>query len=101
MPNAGIRHRVAGRLLRPLWRSLWEGLVAFGTLHVTGQMPPPVRTVARTEHSAPPQSPPQSPPSLAGPPPGHPERVRADVPLTAQERRLADRLPPLVWPDDL
>ncbi|MFH8983649.1 DUF6059 family protein [Streptomyces varsoviensis] len=84
MPNAGIRHHMAARLLRPLWRPLWEGLVAFGTLHVTGQMPPPDRSTRR---------------ALTGPPPGHPERVRADVPLTAEERGLAGRLPPLVWPE--
>ncbi|MEV0278845.1 DUF6059 family protein [Streptomyces sp. NPDC050610] len=86
MPNAGIRHRVAARLLRPLWRPLWDGLVAFGTLHATGQLPPPVRPEAHP---------------LAGPPPGHPERLRADVPLTAQERRLAGSLPPLTWPDEV
>ncbi|MFE7120403.1 DUF6059 family protein [Streptomyces sp. NPDC057654] len=94
--RAAIRCRVAGRLLRPLWhslwRSLWEGLVAFGTLHATGQLPPPVRSVR--------PMPPLPASPLPGPPPGHPERVRADVPLTAEERRLAARLPPLVWPED-
>ncbi|WP_413808688.1 DUF6059 family protein [Streptomyces sp. OE57] len=50
-------------LPQTLLHSLWNGLVAFGALH----MPP-----------AEPQSEPQS----------HPERLRPDIPLTPQERAL-------------
>jgi uncharacterized protein DUF6059 len=74
-----IRRIAVDRLLRPVW----NGLVASGMLYVAGE-------TARTAPLAPP---------LAGPPEGHPERVRTDVPLTAEERVLARRLPPLRWPE--
>ncbi|MDT0612736.1 DUF6059 family protein [Streptomyces lancefieldiae] len=60
-------------------RGLWEGLVAYGRLCVVGETAPyeeEVRPKALWRH----------------PPPGHPERLRPDLPLTDLERRLAREL---------
>ncbi|MFD4241811.1 DUF6059 family protein [Streptomyces sp. NPDC058525] len=53
---------------------VWQGLVSFGTLHLNGE-------IARAEHRP-------GPAPLDCPPPGHPERLRPDVPFTAVERAL-------------
>ncbi|MER5461030.1 DUF6059 family protein [Streptomyces sp. NPDC002668] len=72
MAIRGIRPIAVDRLLQPVW----HGLVALGMLYVAAGRAP-------------------AEPPLAGPPEGHPERVRADVPLTVDERMLARCLPPL------
>ncbi|MGP3683709.1 DUF6059 family protein [Streptomyces sp. IBSNAI002] len=53
---------------------VWQGLVSFGTLHLNGE-------IARAEHRP-------GPAPLDCPPPGHPERLRPDVPFTPVERAL-------------
>ncbi|WP_428986264.1 DUF6059 family protein [Streptomyces pyxinae] len=70
--------RCVGRLL-VLWavrvtKGLWRGLVVFGESLVGGF----------------PGSGEEEP--LAGPLPGHPERLRTDIPLSALERDLAREL---------
>ncbi|WP_406730639.1 DUF6059 family protein [Streptomyces sp. NBC_01794] len=72
----GIRRIAVDRLLPPVW----NGLVALGMLYAAAGRAP-------------------AEPPLAGPPEGHPERVRADVPLTVDERTLARCLPPLRRPE--
>lgn len=42
---------------------------------------------------------PDPPPPPAGPVPGHPERLRPDVPLTAQEEALRRQLDDIALPD--
>ncbi|CAL9326509.1 MULTISPECIES: DUF6059 family protein [Streptomyces] len=61
-------------LPRRFVRGLWDGLVTYGMLCVCGRTDAyePVRRGVRWEV----------------PPPGHPERLRADLPLTAVERAL-------------
>jgi hypothetical protein len=69
------------KLLRPclrLVRSLWDALVVYGLLSVCGE----TSAYEAAARRAP----------LRGLPPGHPERLRADVPLSALERRLAREL---------
>jgi hypothetical protein len=58
-------------------KGLWRGLVAFGESLVGGF----------------PRGGEQDP--LAGPFPGHPERLRTDVPLSALERQLMREMPML------
>ncbi len=79
------------RCLWPLWRSL----AAFGAMHLgTGTSqdagdPAPsffARNLWRRLLVL--------PPGVGGPLPAHPERLRADLPLTTQERLLAREL----WP---
>ncbi|MBU8553991.1 MULTISPECIES: DUF6059 family protein [Streptomyces] len=60
-------------------RGLWEGLVAYGRLCLAGE-------TDRYDH------PPRPRVRWHRPPPGHPERVRDDMPLTDLERRLAREL---------
>ncbi|MDG9720163.1 DUF6059 family protein [Streptomyces sp. DH24] len=62
-------------------RRLWQSLVAFGAAH-----DPFAAQYAEDE-----QPPRQRP---GGPPPAHPERLREDVPLTAEELRILREL----WP---
>jgi hypothetical protein len=52
---------------------VWQGLVACGGVYLAGES---ARAAAGR------------PPLLLGPPAGHPERLRPDVPLTALERAL-------------
>lgn len=59
---------------RPFVRAVWEGLIALGRLQATGQ----VRIDGR----------PGPDPMWDAPPPGHPDRMRPDLPLTPLERRL-------------
>ncbi|MGR4880112.1 DUF6059 family protein [Streptomyces sp. LARHCF249] len=54
---------------------VWDGLVSFGTLHMHGE----------TLRAAEPEP---TPLPLDGPPPGHPERLRPDVPFSPVERAL-------------
>jgi hypothetical protein len=61
-------------------RRLWQSLVDFGAAHDPH--------AARYADDEPPR---QCP---GGPPPGHPERVREDVPLSAVELRIARELRP-------
>ncbi|MEU3891380.1 DUF6059 family protein [Streptomyces sp. NPDC029041] len=59
-----------------LLRHAWSGLVAMGTVYLAGETSRPQT--------------PDAPP--AGPPAGHPERLRPDVPLTRLERALLREL---------
>ncbi|MEU9234710.1 DUF6059 family protein [Streptomyces subrutilus] len=59
---------------------VWRSLVSYGTLHLKGE-------ITRAE----PRPEPPSPPSavrLDCPPPGHPERLRPDIPFSPVERAL-------------
>lgn len=58
---------------RVLGAQVWQGLVALGGLQVAGERAP-----ARGLRV------------LDAPPPGHPERLRPDLPLTALERALLE-----------
>ena len=59
------------RAARALTACVWQCLVASGAVHLAGER-------ARAEAGR----------LLHAPPPGHPERLRPDVPLTALERSL-------------
>ncbi|WP_328349280.1 hypothetical protein OG828_48100 [Streptomyces sp. NBC_00457] len=79
------RQAVVDHCLRPLWRSL----VTFGAMyasieayHAAGEYSFAAYTQDPFAHAR------------HGPPPAHPERVRADLPLSATERQLAREL----WP---
>ncbi|MCX5335418.1 MULTISPECIES: DUF6059 family protein [unclassified Streptomyces] len=76
--------RSGGRWLknRCLW-PLWWSLAAFAATHMDAAMFDTAATGL-----------PVLPPGVGGPPPAHPERLRADLPLTEQERLLAREL----WP---
>ncbi|MET8447935.1 DUF6059 family protein [Streptomyces sp. NPDC005209] len=68
-------------LFRPVLRfvrSLWDGLVVYGLLIVCGETSPYEYAGRRAPWQQ--------------PPPGHPERLRADVPLSEFERRLEREL---------
>ncbi|PWI19576.1 hypothetical protein DI272_39520 [Streptomyces sp. Act143] len=86
------------RCLWPLWRSL----AAFGAMHLgTGASQDADRYMADAATGSRGFLAGQLwrrllvlPPGVGGPPPAHPERLRADLPLTAQERLLARDL----WP---
>ncbi|MFI8324556.1 DUF6059 family protein [Streptomyces sp. NPDC085529] len=93
LPGRGLR-MITRYVLRPLWRSL-EALGAvymapvehYHTLIVEASAPR-----LRDPFTA--FLPGGTTPD-AGPPPAHPERLCADVPLSRQERRLARE----IWPD--
>lgn len=72
----------------PLWlrlaRALGHGLQALGAMHVSVLATPPGTDPAHPAHPG--------PPPLQGPPPGHPEQLRPDIPLTALERALERRM---------
>ncbi|MGW8066198.1 DUF6059 family protein [Streptomyces ziwulingensis] len=84
--------------LRRFVRGLWEGLVTYGRLCAGGEGTPCEE--ARPQEARPQEVRPREvrprevrPWGVWGdPPPGHPERVRGDVPLTDLERRLAREL---------
>lgn len=78
----GGRRALADRVVRRFWLTL----VAFGAAHDAYVY------VNVSAYLQPPHQPPA--PAPAGPPPAHPERLRADVPLSAQELRLQKEL----WP---
>nr|WP_281200534.1 DUF6059 family protein [Streptomyces antibioticus] len=86
------------RCLRPVWRSL----AAFGSMHFGPGTSQSRGRSARRRPAAPPRGLTRRPwrrllvlpPGVGGPPPAHPERLCAEVPLTAQERLLAREL----WP---
>ncbi|MET9857614.1 DUF6059 family protein, partial [Streptomyces sp. NPDC006450] len=63
---------------RPFVRAVWEGLIALGRLQAVGQggMDGGPDTGAMWDE----------------PPPGHPDRMRPDLPLTPLERRLRREL---------
>ncbi|MFI9605469.1 DUF6059 family protein [Streptomyces sp. NPDC052043] len=68
------------RMLAACWlRSLWRSLVASGAVY--GGVP-------AHQLLDPPATGRGLLPELAGPPPAHPERLRTDLPLSVQERRL-------------
>ncbi|MGV9351390.1 DUF6059 family protein [Streptomyces spiralis] len=64
------------RFTRALAAQVWHGLVAAGTMYFASE-------AARAEARL-----------LDAPPPGHPERLRPDLPLTALERALQRELDP-------
>ncbi|MDR3033859.1 DUF6059 family protein [Kitasatospora cineracea] len=68
-------------------RSFWDGLVTLGLLH-TGESNDPHDLALRHPDSTLPLT---AAPAF-GPPPGHPEQLRPDLPLTALERRLRREL---------
>ncbi|MFC9117566.1 DUF6059 family protein [Streptomyces sp. NPDC102359] len=70
------RRRRVRRLVRAVAARVWQCLVAAGTIHTGGQ--------ARCGAVL----------LLDAPPPGHPERLRPDWPLTAVERALQSDLDP-------
>ncbi|MEU3794798.1 DUF6059 family protein [Streptomyces fructofermentans] len=83
----------AGRLLH----SLWHSLVALGSLYCGPLVHQEATAAARSGDTAgafAPGATPPAPPRGAGPPPGHPERLREDLPLSGTERLLAREL----WP---
>jgi|EndMetStandDraft_5_1072996.scaffolds.fasta_scaffold02415_6 hypothetical protein len=63
------------RAARALAARVWQCLVAAGAVHMAGE-------TARADATR----------MLHGPPPGHPERLRPDLPLTALERALLKEL---------
>ncbi|MFD5654859.1 DUF6059 family protein [Streptomyces sp. NPDC127039] len=67
-----------------LLRVVYESLIAFGQLW-TLQLPPPTSSPHVSADTA-------APPPLTGPPPGHPERLLPDLPLTSVEAALARAL---------
>ncbi|MEO3763962.1 DUF6059 family protein [Streptomyces sp. B8F3] len=67
-----------------LLRALQEALTSLG--RVWFFIPPP---------------PPAPPAPLPGPAPGHPERLRPDLPLTEQEEALSRQLDDITLPDSL
>ncbi|AUH44543.1 DUF6059 family protein [Streptomyces sp. CMB-StM0423] len=69
-----------------LLRALQEALTSLG--RVWFFIPPP-----------PPAQPPAPPPPPPGPVPGHPERLRPDLPLTEQEEALRRQLDDIALPD--
>ncbi|MGW3137487.1 DUF6059 family protein [Streptomyces sp. NPDC001139] len=69
MAFRGVRR--VRRAARALAACVWQCLVASGAVHLAGE-------TARTDAG----------PLLHAPPPGHPERLRPDLPLTALERAL-------------
>ncbi|MDT6987474.1 DUF6059 family protein [Streptomyces lusitanus] len=75
MAFPGVRR--VRRAARALAAGVWDCLVSFGSLQVTGGF-------GRTDAVR----------LLSEPPPGHPERLRPDVPLTALERALLRELDP-------
>ncbi|MER7779672.1 DUF6059 family protein [Streptomyces sp. NPDC096191] len=58
------------RFTRALVAEVWRSLVAVGAVQLAGE-------TARADN-----------PLVQAPPPGHPERLRPDLPLTALERAL-------------
>ncbi|WP_217249441.1 DUF6059 family protein [Streptomyces sp. AC602_WCS936] len=74
-------------VVRALRVRLWQGLVALGALQAAGEQ---ARADAARGLDAP--RVPDAPPLLDAPPPGHPERLRPDLPLTALERALLQEL---------
>jgi len=74
MSTRGIRRVAIDHILRPVWK----GLVALGMLYMAGEL-------LQTEHE-------RSTRPLTGPAGSHPERLRPDLPLTPQERKLARHL---------
>ncbi|MCJ0871820.1 DUF6059 family protein [Streptomyces sp. AP-93] len=64
--------------LTPFVRAVWEGFIALGRLHAVGQ-------IGTDDCPAP-------GPMWDAPPPGHPDRMRPDLPLTPLERRLRREL---------
>ncbi|MCK1822208.1 hypothetical protein MTQ10_22005 [Streptomyces sp. XM83C] len=65
------------RAVRALAAGVWECLVSFGSLQAAGGF-------GQDDGARP----------LSEPPPGHPERLRPDVPMTALERALLKELDP-------
>ncbi|MFM9368666.1 DUF6059 family protein [Streptomyces sp. Da 82-17] len=74
MSPRGLRRLLADRILHPLW----EGLVSLGAVYLAGD-------TARADHD-------RTAPRPTGPAAHHPERLRPDLPLTPQERRLSRHL---------
>ncbi|MGW5869031.1 DUF6059 family protein [Streptomyces sp. NPDC055239] len=64
-------------LLRRALNAVWQSLVAFGLIYAVGEIK---RLEALPQDAAQP---------LDAPPPGHPERLCPDVPLTPAEHALA------------
>ncbi|MER6983515.1 DUF6059 family protein [Streptomyces carpinensis] len=64
------------RFTRALVAQVWQGLVAAGAIHFASE------TARVNAHL------------LDAPPPGHPERLRPDLPLTAVERALQREFDP-------
>ncbi|MBC2869354.1 DUF6059 family protein [Streptomyces mexicanus] len=64
------------RAVRALAAGVWDGLVSFGSLQAGGFGQDDADRL------------------LPEPPPGHPERLRPDVPMTALERALLKELDP-------
>ncbi|MFG2503296.1 DUF6059 family protein [Streptomyces sp. NPDC048441] len=64
-------------LLRRALNAVWQSLIAFGLLYTIGELK---RAEALQENAAEP---------LDAPPPGHPEKLCPDIPLTPAEHALA------------
>ncbi|WP_062650780.1 DUF6059 family protein [Streptomyces maremycinicus] len=97
-PTAAARARAAvvRRCVLPVWRSLKAyGLMCLGLVGYD-EVPGPGRTpedASRARGGAQRPAAGHGPlPACAGPPQGHPERLRPDMPLTATERALARQL---------
>ncbi|MFC8130171.1 DUF6059 family protein [Streptomyces sp. NPDC057302] len=67
----------AALLLRRALDAVWQSLMAFGLIYTVGEM----KRLEDLPHDA------AQP--LDAPPPGHPERLCPDIPLTAAEHALA------------
>ncbi|TQJ37100.1 hypothetical protein OHU34_43300 [Streptomyces sp. NBC_00080] len=87
---------VVRRCVLPVWRSLKAyglmclGLVGHDEAPGPDKTPAQARPPARREPGLAARHGPL--PAYAGPPPGHPERLRPDMPLTEAERALARQL---------
>ncbi|MER5201186.1 DUF6059 family protein [Streptomyces sp. NPDC002755] len=99
-PTAVARARavVVRRCVLPVWRSLKAyglmclGLVGYDEVPGPGRTPEDARPRAHGEAGRLPAAGHGPLPAFTEPPPGHPERLRPDMPLTEAERALARQL---------
>ncbi|SEG93626.1 hypothetical protein SAMN05216223_12834 [Actinacidiphila yanglinensis] len=85
------------RRLRALARAIMRTLISYGSLYVAD--PEGKATLGDMLARGPERD---APPPPDDPRPGHPERIRPDIPLTELERRLSRELFPVRfdWPED-
>ncbi|WP_230196909.1 DUF6059 family protein [Streptomyces coriariae] len=103
---AWVRALVVRRGVLPVWRSLTAyglmclGLVGHDQAPGPGSTPGDERSRGRRGGPGQPAAGHGPPPAFSEPSPGHPERLRPDVPLTEVERALAHQLSAPLADDD-